>query len=58
MEWFDFEDLTDDKDLKKWFEDAFPKASELILVFYFVKPFLMTIVAKYRGMTMQSYFTH
>ena len=58
MEWFDFEELTDDKDAKKAFDDAFPKQSELILVFYFLKPFVMMMLSKYRGMTNQSYFTH
>ena len=57
MEFFDFEDIAKDKDFKKVFYNLFPKDSELILMFYFLKPFVMAILCKYRKMTNQSYYS-
>ena len=57
MEFFDFENIADDKDFKKTFDQLFCKKSELILIFYFLKPFVMAILSRYRGMTNQSYYS-
>ena len=40
----------------KNFNDIFGKSSPLILVMYFLKPILIWIVAKCKGMTNQSYY--
>lgn len=53
----EFIDIKSDKKVEKTFKQLFPQDSELILLFYFLKPFLMAILCKYRGMTNQSYYS-